>query len=234
MEEKILSIAIMDFDSKIHFFQKRPEIPLDLIFQICKNLSHNIKSNYLQDYLNKQAEFKLMDTSMTPNLKVKVSLVSEICIILLYTSLTDYFLINLHNQRMIEAIYNLCKTKKIRIEMLTKRSSEVNMILIDTIYFLNPRARSFQKTLSFLDVDSHNIYFEKYSRATEKLRGTVYNHSLNKFQKMKGEMNVIKQHQEKGTVMLFKIEPKHIEVFRKNNVGIIIIIYVICFIVYRN
>lgn len=233
MEEKILSIAIMDFDSKIHFFQKRPEIPLELIYQICKNLSHNIKSNYLQDYLNKQAEFKLMDTSMTPNLKVKVSLVSDVCIIVLYTSLTDHFLITLHNQRMIEAIYNLCKTKKINITLLLKRSSEVNMILIDTIYFLNPRARSIQKNLSFSDVDIHNIYFEKYSRATEKLRGTVYNHSLNKFQKMKGEMNVIKQHEEKGMVVSFGIEQKHIEVFRKSNVGIINYYYIYV-IVYRN
>ena len=113
MEEDIYAIVIMNFKNKIFFCQKKSEYPLDEVLKLTKNVSKTVKTNYLQDYISKQMEHRLLDTLMSPTVKVKLSLLWETCVIMFYSPSIDLYLLNLYNQRMIESLYLICKTKKI-------------------------------------------------------------------------------------------------------------------------
>lgn len=156
--DNIYSIAILDFNEKIFFLHKRPDFSFESALNLSRNISKSIKANYLQDYIKKQYEFRLMDTIMTSKIKVKVSLLWEVCVIILYSSMIDLHLINLYNQRMIEALYMLCKTKKLKMDYLSKRYQDVNRVLEDTIFYLSPKLRIGNKAeLTFTGTDIQEV-----------------------------------------------------------------------------
>lgn len=157
--DTIYSITILDFTEKIYFLQKRPEFSFESALNMSWNIGKSIKANYLQEYIKKQYEFRLMDTIMTSTIKVKVSLLWEVCVIILYSSMIDLHLINLYNQRMIEALYGLCKTKKLKMDYLIKRYQEVNRVLDDTIFYLSPKVRiGIKADITFAGTNIQEVY----------------------------------------------------------------------------
>jgi hypothetical protein len=139
--ENLYAIVISDFNEKLHFLHKKSNFELEQVLKITKSLNKNLNTNYLQEYLSNQYEYRLMDTLINSELKVKLSLLGEITVIIIYEANVDLHLINLINQRMIESFYLLCRTKKIRVDMLLKRYNETNLLLEDTLQMLDPKIR---------------------------------------------------------------------------------------------
>lgn len=210
MEGEIYAIVVMNLKSKIFFCQKKSEYPLDEVLKLTKNVSKTVKTNYLQDYLSKQMEHRLLDTLMSPTVKVKLSLLWETCVIMFYSPSIDLYLLNLYNQRMIESLYLICKTKKIKIEMLTKNYHDVNQVLIDTIYCLNPKERINAKLSGnkYLvdDMIGHNIFFQKFNRSSGQMKSMAYLLSSKNFVKTKGELQYIKKQNENICNLKFKVD----------------------------
>ena len=210
MEGEIYAIVVMNLKSKIFFCQKKSEYPLDDVLKLTKNVSKTVKTNYLQDYLSKQMEHRLLDTLMSPTVKVKLSLLWETCVIMFYSPSIDLYLLNLYNQRMIESLYLICKTKKIKIEMLTKNYHDVNQVLIDTIYCLNPKERINAKLSGnkYLvdDMIGHNIFFQKFNRSSGQMKSMAYLLSSKNFIKTKGELQYIKKQNENICNLKFKVD----------------------------
>ena len=210
MEGEIYAIVVMNLKNKIFFCQKKSEYPLDDVLKLTKNVSKTVKTNYLQDYLSKQMEHRLLDTLMSPTVKVKLSLLWETCVIMFYSPSIDLYLLNLYNQRMIESLYLICKTKKIKIEMLTKNYHDVNQVLIDTIYCLNPKERINAKLSGnkYLvdDMIGHNIFFQKFNRSSGQMKSMAYLLSSKNFIKTKGELQYIKKQNENICNLKFKVD----------------------------
>jgi hypothetical protein len=139
--ENIYAITISDFQEKIHFLNKVPTFDFDHTVKIMKSLNKSLTSNYLQEHISKNVELKLMDTMINQKLKIKISILGEIIIEMLYNSNIDLNYINIINQRMIEALSILTKTKKIKMEYLIKRYPDVCVVLDDTIFQMDPRIR---------------------------------------------------------------------------------------------
>ena len=111
--ENLFSITISDFQEKIHFFNIKPTFSFDQTFHIVKSLNKSICVNYINEFLNKNFEFRLMDTTINSKIKVKVSILGEIIVSLLYDSEIDIHYLNHVNTRIIEALYNIkSKLKK--------------------------------------------------------------------------------------------------------------------------
>jgi hypothetical protein len=139
--ENINACVISDFSGKIHFVLKKPVFNLDLCLKIAKTLNKSLSANYLQDHVNKGIESKLIDTTINQKLKVKICILAEVIVVLMYDAIIDIHYLNLVSQRMIEGLYNLAKTRKLKIELLQKKYQEVCALLDDCIYMLDPRMR---------------------------------------------------------------------------------------------
>ena len=139
--EKIFAIAISDFQEKIHFFQKQPNFNFDLGLKITKSINKSLGINYLKEHISKGVENRLMDTMINAQMKVKISILGEIIVKLIYDVNIDIFYINQINQRLIESLYNIAKTKKLRMELLVKKYVDITYLIQDTLNMLDPRLR---------------------------------------------------------------------------------------------
>ena len=83
-----------------------------------------------------------MDTTINSRLKAKISIVGDITINMLYDSNIDIYYLNLLNQRLMEALHTLTKSKRLKIEQLTKKYMETILIIDDTLFLLDPRVRA--------------------------------------------------------------------------------------------
>jgi len=139
--ENLYSISISDFNEKIYFLTKKTNFSFDIAIKNLRNINKKLKTSYLPDHINKNLEIKLIDSLINSKLKIKISILGEIIVNMLYDSSVDLYLINQINQRLIEALYNFTKTKKIKIEMLIRRYYEVIVMLDETLYMMDPRIR---------------------------------------------------------------------------------------------
>lgn len=159
--ENLFSISISDFNEKIYFLNKKTNFSYDIAIKNIRNINKKLKTSYLPEHTNKNLEMKLMDSLINSKLKIKISILGEIIVSLLYDSAVDLYLINQVNQRLIEALCNLAKTKKIKIEMLLKRYNEIISLLDETLYMMDPRIRLCNKTenLNLADIIPVIIFF---------------------------------------------------------------------------
>lgn len=205
--ESIFAIAISDFNQKIHFLQKTPESNLENITKITKSLNKSLSVNYLQEHMTKGIESKLIDTLINPQLKVKISVLGEIIINIIYDSSIDNHYINIINQRLIECLYNMTKTKKLKIELLGRKYVDVCNILYDTLYLLDPRIRITSKsetqTNSFKDMVSHTIYMQKFNKAGIFLRSIAYHHSSKFFSDRKIKIDSLRKLKKRNMTIKF-------------------------------
>jgi hypothetical protein len=146
--ENIYAIVISDFGEKIHFFHKKLDFDYEHSLKILKSLNKSLAANYLREYVANGLDMRMMDTMINSKLKIKISIVGEIIVEILYDSNIDFNYLNAVNQRLLEALYLIAKTKKIKIEHLNKRFPEVNQILEDSLFLFDPRIRISSKNVS--------------------------------------------------------------------------------------
>src|SRR5687768_8075347 len=103
--ENIYAIVISDLHEKIHFLHKKANFNLELCLKITKTLNKSLHVNYLQEHISKGIENRLMDTMINARMKVKLSILGDVIIIMVYDANLDINYINHINQRMIEAFY---------------------------------------------------------------------------------------------------------------------------------
>jgi len=101
-----------------------------------------------------------MDTLINSKIKVKIAILYEIIFFIFYEANTDIYLINSITQRIINATYSLFKTKHLKIHYLKDKSFDVELLLEDSIYMIDPGARLGIKIENF--VLSDPIKVSKY------------------------------------------------------------------------
>jgi hypothetical protein len=94
-------------------------------------------------------------------MKVKLFILGEVIIAVFYYGAVDINHIALLGQRMTEAFYNLLKTKKLKIDILLKRYNDIESIMDDFMYLLDPRLRIGAKpeSMSLKDMVSVRSYY---------------------------------------------------------------------------
>ena len=120
--ESIQAISISDFNEKIHFYVSKPSLDLEENLKIIKSLNKKLKINIIQECITKNIPIKLIDTTINKYTRIKVTVVGDIILSMLFSSSMDIFTINSINQRLIEAMHNLIRATKIKIEILKEVS----------------------------------------------------------------------------------------------------------------
>ena len=139
--ENIFTITISDFSEKIHFFNMKPTSNFEENLKITKSLNKSLTANYIPDFISKNTESRLMDTTINNTTKAKITIIGDIIIYILYDPNIDINYINSVNTRLIEALHILTKTKRLKIEMLVKKYMETLLLLNDAMYMFDPRIR---------------------------------------------------------------------------------------------
>ena len=142
-------------------------------------LNRFLKVSYIDEHVSKGIDIKLMDSIINSKIKVKMTVLSEIIIHIFYDSTLDYYYINIINQRLIDCIYQSFKTKKIKMDLITKKYLELALMLEDTIYFMDPRIRLNTKPDGYVPKDpiSHSIYIQKFNQSGVIIRSLAFHHS---------------------------------------------------------
>ena len=120
-----------------------------------------MKINYnLNDHIANGVESKLMDSTVNSKFKVKICILSEVVVSIFYSARIDIYYINILCQRLIEAFYNLLKNRKVKIDMLLKRYHEIELLIDDFLYMLDPRLRIGAKSDNYnlKDMVSVNLF----------------------------------------------------------------------------
>jgi hypothetical protein len=139
--ESIYAIIISDFSEKIHFLHKRVPFDYENCLKIVQSLNHSLSQKYLKEFVSSGLDMRFMDTMINPKLKMKISIIGEVLIQVLYDSNVDIRILNIINNALLEGIFSLAKTKRIKIDLLNRRFNEVNLLLEDTLYFFDSRIR---------------------------------------------------------------------------------------------
>jgi hypothetical protein len=131
-----------------------------MILKLAKQLNKNLKINYnLNEHILNAVESKIMDTSINSRLKVKICILGEIIVSIFYNGALDIYYVNVLCQRLIEAFYNLLKIKRLKIELLLKRYHDIEVMLDDFLFLLDPRLRINPRPESFNLKDMVNVIY---------------------------------------------------------------------------
>jgi hypothetical protein len=85
---------------------------------------------------------KSKELYMNNRVKINLTIINEIIICSLYNpTLIDEYTSKLLNQRLLETLTIVSNTKMIKIDILIKKYNEVNLILDDYLYLIDPRLR---------------------------------------------------------------------------------------------
>jgi hypothetical protein len=129
-----------------------------MILKLTKQLNKNLKINYnLNEHIVNGVESKIMDTSINSKLKVKICILGETIVSIFYNGAMDIYYVNVFCQRLIEAFYNLLKIKKLKIELMLKRYHDVEIMLDDFLFLLDPRLRINPRPESYNIKDMVNV-----------------------------------------------------------------------------
>jgi hypothetical protein len=143
--ERMIAISIADFTEKIHFLTCLPHIEVESILKCSKPVYKMIVANQIQDYLQKNCDFRIINTSLNSHTKAKITIMGDIIILLIYEAQSESNLIAISNNRLVESLNALTKAKRIKIEYLLKKFYETVALLYDTLYSLDPRLRTNNK-----------------------------------------------------------------------------------------
>jgi len=130
---------IFDLQEKIYFLNAKPHYDFSNTIQMVKNLNKSVMNNLNQEGI--ACELKIIDSNINSKSKVKISILGEIIVNLLYDSNIDIDFLNLINNRLIDSLYLTSKTKRIKIDLLNKRYTDTCTLLEDILYMLDPRVR---------------------------------------------------------------------------------------------
>ncbi len=157
--ENIFTIIISDFHNKIHFLNAKPSFNYSRHTKFIKHYNKSICSVYHQERQSKNIELKIVGTTIDSRLSLKVSIIGEIIIDVIYDASVNIQFLNMLNQRLTEALFLIAKTKKIKIEMLNKKYNEVNSAIEDMMYLMDPRLRLLGNEAVMGDVSSVSKYY---------------------------------------------------------------------------
>lgn len=152
-------------------------------------LNKYLKSSYISDHVLNQIELRLIDTMINPRIKVKISVINEVISYLFYDSKADLFEINSASNRLLETIYSMFKTRKIKLEQIMKRLADLSIIFEDALYGIDAKPRLLSKDFtSVKDVISSSLLSHKFSSVCPDIKNLVLESvSLAKVSELKAE-----------------------------------------------
>lgn len=218
MDENIFSITILNFNSEIGFFVKRPEFPSYISENFSQQITRFISMNYLTKNNSQRYFYVSMEHSISPKLRAKISLTGKLVIIIVFSSALDIHYINLFHDGIKNILYQFAGSKKIKMDDFKNDYLEVNKCLLDALYLVNPCEKIMFKTGSFKNSDRllmgyYNIYFQRLSYAVEATKKLVFNLEIRGYNKIKHEYSYNKKVNKISDKAKFKLNSKLIKIY---------------------
>ena len=216
----IYSISILNFNSEIGFFVKRPEFPSYISENFSQQITKFIFKNYLCKHPTQRYFYVSMEHSISSKLRAKISLTGKLCIIIIFSSLLDIHYINLFHDGIKNTLYSLSGNKKIKMDDYRNEYLILNNILINALYLINPNEKIMfkirQETMNDrLLLGYYNIYFQRMFFTLPDVKKMVFNLEIRKYNKIKHEYNYIKKINRINDRAKFKLTPKLVGIFLK-------------------
>ena len=216
----IYSISILNFNSEIGFFVKRPEFPSYISENFSRQITKFIFKNYLCKHPSQRYFYVSMEHSISSKLRAKISLTGKLCIIIIFSSLLDIHYINLFHDGIKNILYALSGNKKIKMDDYKNEYLLLNKILINTLYLVNPNEKvmfkSTQETINDrLLLGYFNIYFQRICHTTPPIKKMVFNLEIMEYNTIKHEYNYIKKINRINNKAKFKLTTKLVGIYLK-------------------
>ena len=216
----IYSISILNFNSEIGFFVKRPEFPSYISENFSQQITKFIFKNYLCKHPTQRYFYVSMEHSISSKLRAKISLTGKLCIIIIFSSLLDIHYINLFHDGIKNTLYSLSGNKKIKMDDYRNEYLILNNILTNALYLINPNEKIMfkigQETMNDrLLLGYYNIYFQRMFFTLPVVKKMVFNLEIREYNNRKHEYNYIKKINRINDRAKFKLTPKLVGIFLK-------------------
>jgi hypothetical protein len=216
----IYSISILNFNSEIGFFVKRPEFPSYISENFSRQITKFIFKNYLCKHPTQRYFYVSMEHSISTKLRAKISLTGKLCIIIIFSSLLDIHYINLFNDGIKNILYALSGNKKIKMDDYRNEYFLLNKILLNALYLVNPNEKIMFKngqetTNQRLLLGYYNIYFQRIYYTVPAIKKMIFNLEILEYNTIKHEYNYIKKINRINDKAKFKLTPKLVGIFIK-------------------
>ena len=218
MEGNIYSISILNFNSEIGFFVKRPEFPSYISENFSQQITKFIFKNYLCRHPSQRYFYVSMEHSISYKLRAKISLTGKLCIIIIFSSLLDIHYINLFHDGIKNTLYYLSGNKKIKMDDYRNEYLHLNKCLLNALYLINPNEKimfkhSQETTNERLLLGYYNIYFQRMYYTVQTIKKMVFNLEIQQYNKKKHEYNYIHKINKINDKAKFKLTNKLVGVF---------------------
>jgi len=216
----IYSISILNFNSEIGFFVKRPEFPSYISENFSRQITKFIYKNYLCKHPSQRYFYVSMEHSISSKLRAKISLTGKLCIIIIFSSLLDIHYINLFHDGIKNILYTLSGNKKIKMDDYKNEYLFLNKVLLNTLYLINPNERVMFKvgqesTNERLLLGYYNIYFQRIFYTVPAIKKMVFNLEIREYNLIKQQYNYTKKINRINDKAKFKLTPKLVGIFNK-------------------
>ena len=196
MDGNIYSISILNFNSEIGFFVKRPEFPSYISENFSQQITKFIFKNYLCKHPSQRYFYVSMEHSISSKLRAKISLTGKLCIIIIFSSLLDIHYVNLFHDGIKNTLYYLSGNKKIKMDDYRNEYLNLNKILLNSLYLMNPYEKIMFKHLQESTSDRlllgyYNIYFQRMFFTGKPIKKMILNLEIREYNKKKPEYNYI-------------------------------------------
>jgi len=220
MDGNIYSISILNFNSEIGFFVKRPEFPSYISENFSQQITKFIFKNYLCKHPSQRYFYVSMEHSISSKLRAKISLTGKLCIIIIFSSLLDIHYINLFHDGIKNTLYYLSGNKKIKMDDYRNEYLQLNKCLLNAIYLINPNEKIMFKhaqetTNDRLLLGYYNIYFQRMFYAVQNIKKLVFSLEIQEYNKRKHEYNYMHKINKINDKAKFKLAPKLVGYFLK-------------------
>ena len=214
----IYSISILNFNSEIGFFIKRPEFPSYISENFSRQITKFIFKNYLCKHPSQRYFYVSMEHTISSKLRAKISITGKLCIIIIFSSLLDIHYINLFHDGIKNILYALSGNKKIKMDDYKNEYLLLSKILINTLYLVNPNEKIMfkvgQESINErLLLGYYNIYFQRMYYTVQTIKKMVFNLEIQQYNKKKHEYNYIHKINKINDKAKFKLTNKLVGVF---------------------
>ena len=218
MDGNIYSISILNFNSEIGFFVKRPEFPSYISENFSQQITKFIFKNYLCRHPSQRYFYVSMEHSISSKLRAKISLTGKLCIIIIFSSLLDIHYVNLFHDGIKNTLYHLSGNKKIKMDDYRNEYLQLNKCLLNALYLINPNEKimfkhSQETTNERLLLGYYNIYFQRMYYTVQTIKKMVFNLEIQQYNKKKHEYNYIHKINKINDKAKFKLTNKLVGVF---------------------
>ena len=220
MDGNIYSISILNFNSEIGFFVKRPEFPSYISENFSQQITKFIFKNYLCKHPSQRYFYVSMEHSISSKLRAKISLTGKLCIIIIFSSSLDIYYVNLFHDGIKNTLYYLSGNKKIKMDDYRNEYLQLNKVLLNALYLINPNEKimfkhSQESTNERLLLGYYNIYFQRMFYTVQTIKKIIFNLETQEYNKKKNEYNYIHKINKINDKAKFKLTPKLVGIFLK-------------------